>query len=383
MDSSHFIISEEDWSIHRKGYENQQRYHEKIKKALKQKLPELVSKADIIVKKEKESLLIPVWSLNEYKIRYDRKRNNNIGQGQGDSKKGDIIAKDKTMQQQDKQGHATENLFQQNYYEVKISIAELEELFFEELALPNLKQKKEDKVSTEDMTFHAVHKKGLEGNMDKKRTMLEAYRRNARYGNPSFFPIYVDDVRYKTWNVANHPTTKAVVLAIMDTSGSMDDFKSNIARSFFFWVNRFLNTNYESVELEFIAHHIEASVVDEISFFTKGKGGGTICSSAYKKALELINKNYHPDNYNIYIFHVSDGANLASDNCRCEKLIKELLEYCSLFGYVEVNTKNRHSSLMKIFKERRELNLRSYTVKNESDVYYAMKQFFAIEQYRM
>lgn len=380
MDSSHFIISEEHWSIHRKGYENQQRYHEKIKKALKQKLPELVSKVDIIITKEKESLCIPVLSLNEYKIRYDRKRNNHIGQGQGNSKKGDIIARDQTVQQQDKQEHAIEKLFQQNYYEVKISIKELEELFFKELTLPNLKQKKEDKVNTEDIAFHAVDKKGLEGNMDKKRTMLEAYKRNAQNGNPSFFPIFTDDVRYKTWDEANHPTTKAVVLAIMDMSGSMDDFKMNIARSFFFWVNRFLNTNYEAVEIEFIAHQIEASVVDEVSFFSKGKGGGTICSSAYKKALELINKNYHPDNYNIYLFHVSDGANVASDNRRCEKLVKELLEHASLFGYVEVNTKNPHSSLMNIFRERKELNLQSYTVKRESDIYHAIKQFFYLNQ---
>ncbi len=58
---------------------------------------------------------------------------------------------------------------------------------------------------------------------------------------------------------------------MMDTSGSMGRFEKYMARSFFFWMTRFLRTKYETVEIEFIAHHTEAKVVSEEDFFFKGR----------------------------------------------------------------------------------------------------------------
>lgn len=49
-------------------------------------------------------------------------------------------------------------------------------------------------------------------------------------------------------------------------------------------MTRFLRTKYETVDIEFIAHHTEAKVVPEEEFFSKGESGGTICSSVYKKS---------------------------------------------------------------------------------------------------
>lgn len=65
-------------------------------------------------------------------------------------------------------------------------------------------------------------------------------------------------------------------------------------------MTRFLRSKYETVEIEFIAHHTEAKVVSEEDFFSKGESGGTICSSAYRKALELIDVKYNPSKFNIY-----------------------------------------------------------------------------------
>ena len=48
-------------------------------------------------------------------------------------------------------------------------------------------------------------------------------------------------------------------------------------------MTRFLRTKYETVEIEFIAHHTEAKVVTEEDFFSKGESGGTICSSPIEK----------------------------------------------------------------------------------------------------
>ncbi len=119
-----------------------------------------------------------------------------------------------------------------------------------------------------------------------------------------------------------------------------------MARSFFFWMTNFYDTKYETVEIEFIAHHTEAKVVTEEDFFSKGESGGTICSSAYVKALELIEEKYNPTRYNIYPFHFSDGENMSSDNDKCMKLVQEIMDVSNMFGYGEVNAYNRFSTLM-------------------------------------
>ena len=69
---------------------------------------------------------------------------------------------------------------------------------------------------------------------------------------------------------------------MMDTSGSMGIWEKYMARSFFS-DDKILRTKYETVDIEFIAHHTEAKVVTEEEFFSKGESGGTICSSVYKK----------------------------------------------------------------------------------------------------
>lgn len=38
-------------------------------------------------------------------------------------------------------------------------------------------------------------------------------------------------------------------------------------------MTRFLRTKYETVDIEFIAHHTEAKVVSEEDFFSKGESG--------------------------------------------------------------------------------------------------------------
>ena len=126
-------------------------------------------------------------------------------------------------------------------------------------------------------------------------------------------------------------------LATYATSSSMGLFEKYSARTFFFWMTRFLRTKYENVQIRYIAHHTEAREVSEEHFFTKGESGGTICSSAYEYALRLIEKEYPPSRYNLYPIHFSDGDNLTSDNEKCIKLVSELSEMSRMFGYAEVN----------------------------------------------
>ena len=114
-------------------------------------------------------------------------------------------------------------------------------------------------------------KQDLMGNIDKKRTMMTAFKRNAMKGTPKFHPIYQEDLKFKTWNEIVKPDSKAVVLAMMDTSGSMGIWEKYMARSFFFWMTRFLRSKYETVEIEFIAHHTKQKWLRKKTSFQKAK----------------------------------------------------------------------------------------------------------------
>ncbi|TLS38002.1 sporulation protein YhbH [Pseudalkalibacillus caeni] len=376
--SNNFVVSQENWSLHRKGYQDQQRHAEKVQEAIKNNLPDLISEESIILSNGRDVIKIPIRSLDEYKIRYNYDKSKHVGQGDGDSQVGDVIARDGSGDAQagPGKGQGAGDQPGEDYYEAEVSLLELEDVLFRELALPNLKEKESAEIVQKKIEFDDIRKTGLMGNVDKKRTILSAIKRNAIEGRPGISPIYQDDLRFKTWNEKTKRESKAVVLAMMDTSGSMGKWEKYMARSFFFWMTRFLRSKYETVEIEFIAHHTEAKVVSEDDFFSKGESGGTICSSAYRQALELIEQKYSPSRYNIYPFHFSDGDNLTSDNPRCVKLVNEIMSVSNMFGYGEVNAYNRHSTLMSAYKNIKDEKFRYYILKEKKDVYHAMRSFF-------
>jgi len=377
-----FAVSKEDWSLHRKGHDDQKRHQEKIREAIKNNLPDLITEENIVMSNGREVVKIPIKSLDEYRIRYNYDKNKHVGQGDGDSKVGDVVARDGSAGDGQKgagKGQGAGDQAGEDYFEAEVSLMELQEALFAQLELPNLQRKESDQIVVEHIEFNDIRRTGLMGNIDKKRTMMSAYKRNAMTGKAAFHPIYPEDLKFKTWNEVIKPESKAVVLAMMDTSGSMGIWEKYMARSFFFWMTRFLRTKYETVEIEFIAHHTEAKVVSEEDFFSKGESGGTICSSAYRKALELINQKYDPSRYNIYPFHFSDGDNLTSDNARCVKLVNELMKVSNMFGYGEVNQYNRHSTLMSAYKNIQDESFRHFILKQKSDVFHAMKSFFRKE----
>ncbi|MDQ0484723.1 sporulation protein YhbH [Guptibacillus hwajinpoensis] len=381
-DSNNFVVSQENWSLHRKGYQDQQRHAEKVQDAIQNNLPDLISEENIILSNGRDVIKIPIRSLDEYKIRYNYDKSKHVGQGEGDSQVGDVVARDGSGEKKPGagKGEGAGDKPGDDYYEAEVSLVELQDILFKELELPNLREKETADVVQKKVEFNDIRKTGLMGNIDKKRTILTAYKRNAISGKPSIAPIYQDDLRFKTWNEEIKRESKAVVLAMMDTSGSMGKWEKYMARSFFFWMSRFLRSKYETVEIEFIAHHTEAKVVTEDDFFSKGESGGTICSSAYRKALELIDGKYSPTRYNIYPFHFSDGDNLTSDNTRCVKLVNQIMKVSNMFGYGEVNAYNRHSTLMSAYKNIHDPKFRHYILKEKKDVYHAMKSFFRKEE---
>lgn len=157
-------------------------------------------------------------------------------------------------------------------------------------------------------------------------------------------------------------------------------FEKYCARTFFFWMARFLHTRYENVHIRYIAHHTEAHEVSEDHFFNKGESGGTICSSVYDYALQMIDNDYPPVRYNLYPIHFSDGDNLTSDNEKCVQRVRQLCDKSQMFGYAEVNQYARSSTLMSAYGKLDWPVFRKFVIRDKTEVYSALKHFFSARE---
>jgi hypothetical protein len=103
------------------------------------------------------------------------------------------------------------------------------------------------------------------------------------------------DLRYQSFTKQPEPTSKAVMLCIMDVSGSMDQVRKNLAKRFFILLYLFLQRNYDKIDVVFIRHHTIAQEVDEQEFFYSRETGGTVVSSALNLAYEVVSERYDSD----------------------------------------------------------------------------------------
>jgi len=370
-------ISQHDWSLHRKGAIDQERHKKKIREAIKKNLADVVSEESIILSDGKKLIKVPIRSMEEYRFRYDPGRQQHTGEGDGKSKVGDVIASE-PRPGRGQRGEAGQEPGV-DYYEAEVTLDELAAMIFEDLGLPFLEEKKLAEMESEAVRFTDVRKVGPLANLDKKRTILENLKRNAAKGDPHFGDIKNEDLRFKTWEPTIKYQSNAVVMAMMDTSGSMGEFEKYIARSFYFWMVRFLRTKYTNVKIVFISHHTEAKEVTEEEFFTHGESGGTQVSSAYELALQIIQERYNPDDWNIYPFHFSDGDNLPWDNERCVGLVEKLMGLCNIFGYGEIREGHYRSpsTLMSAYARIDSPRFIAVTISDKSEVYPALRRFFA------
>jgi sporulation protein YhbH len=379
-------IQRNDWSLQRKGIIDQDRHKERVKEAIKKNLGSIVSNEAIILSDGKRTVKVPIRALDEYKFRFDYRKRKQVGQGDGKTRVGDVVAREGQPGQG--QGGGGGQAGQEGggeYYEAEVNIDEIAALIFEDLQLPFLEEKAKKAVQSKNTQFNEIRRTGVMANLDKRRMILENIKRNAREeGKARFGDVKKEDLRFKTWEESLRYESNAVVLALMDVSGSMGEFKKYIARSFFFWMVRFLRTKYDNVEIVFISHHTGAREVSEEQFFTQGESGGTVVSSAYQLALDIIAARYSPADWNVYPFHFSDGDNYYSDNEDAVRLADQLISTCNLFGYGEIGEEGSSSyrrssgALLSIFSDRLKNKERFVGVRidEKEDVYPALKQFF-------
>ena len=323
------------------------RHKKKIEKAIKESIKDVVAEESIIGQNGKKKIRIPVRGLKEYRFIYgNNDKNKTVGSG-GDHnvKRGQKIGQKRAQQGQGQGTGKASDKKGDEYYDVEVTLEELAEYLFADLELPDLEKKQFRYVSQETIKRKGYRFQGIRPRLSKKETLKRKIRRQkmaekvGTYDPESGerFPFHKDDLKYHHIKPKTKENSAAVIFFLMDISGSMSQERKYLARSFFFLLYQFLNHKYEKVDVVFISHSTHANRVSEDDFFKVGTYGGTIVSSALQLELEIVDKEYHPNAWNIYTFYCGDGENWSSDNEKCIDLFKEIKDFSQLTGYCEIN----------------------------------------------
>ena len=175
-----------------------------------------------------------------------------------------------------------------------------------------------------------------------KRTFKQALKRQIASGTysperPVIIPIR-EDMRYRARKKVPGPTANAVIIYMMDVSGSMEDEQKEIVRIESFWIDTWLRSQYRGIESRYIVHDTEAKEVDAETFYHLRESGGTRISSAYQLAAGLMDKHFPADDWNVYLFHFSDGDNLSDgdDELCVDVITNRILPRSNMFCYGQV-----------------------------------------------
>lgn len=322
--------------------EDRRRHKELVEDAIKKNIGNIIAEESIIGVSKDKKVKIPIKGIKEYQFVYGKNKKG-AGSGDGSEKRGDKLGEE--AQKGAEQAQGAGNQEGEDIYETEVTMEEIINYLFEDLELPDLDRRKlSDIDSVSTYRKSGFQKKGIPPRLAKKRSLVEKLKRKQalkrshgdKAEDEQRFPFKEDDLRYRRLREDHKKDFNAVVICIMDVSGSMDQTKKYLARSFYFLLYQFLRLRYANVEIVFIAHTTTAKEVTENEFFHKGESGGTYISSGYEKALEIIETRYNPANWNIYAFHCSDGDNWTEDNKRTIETAQQLCEVCNLFGYGEI-----------------------------------------------
>lgn len=315
------------------------RFRKIVRGKIKQELRRFIANGELIGRQGKKLVSIPLPRIDLPRFQFGGNEDGGVGQGQGDV--GDEVGQGEP---QPGQGEAGEGEGQHTL-EVDVSLEELASLLSEELELPNIENKGKKNVESKHYKYTGIVTQGPESLRHFKKTYREALKRTISTGqydpqNPIVIPIK-DDKRYRSFKIYNEPVANAVIIYMMDVSGSMGDEQKEIVRLTSFWLDTWLQSQYKGLDRRYIIHDATAREVDQNTFYRTRESGGTLISSAYRLALKIIQEHYPADQWNIYLFHFSDGDNWSgNDTNECMKLLEtEIMTKANLFCYGQVESR--------------------------------------------
>ena len=219
---------------------------------------------------------------------------------------------------------------------------DLGKILTEQFELPNLKEKGKKRSLTR-YTYDLTDKhSGFGQLLDKKATLREIVETNINLGNlpdldnidPSRFLISPKDLVYRILSREKDYESQALVFFLRDYSGSMIGKSTELVVAQHVMIYSWLLYQYAmQVETRFILHDTEAKEVpDFYTYYNSKVAGGTQVSSAYRLVNEIIEKESLARDYNIYIFHGTDGDDWDTDGKESIPELKKMMKSANRVG---------------------------------------------------
>lgn len=337
----------------RSGERERKRLREKIREQVKKNLKGYITEEAIIGRQGDKLVKVPIKGLRLPRFVHDWRQKGGVGQGEGED--GQPVS----GQPGQGDGQGAGNAPGGHVVEAEFTPRELAEILGESLELPNIEDRGKKRIKTRNLRFTDLRRVGPEATLDVRRTVKNAIARKIgeRKYQPGvdLFPVIEiekEDKRHKVWETVEEMEACAVVIAMMDISGSMGKREKEIVRTEMFWIETWLRHQYDGLEIVYIVHDTTAKEVDNELFYKLSEGGGTNISSALILANEIIDTRFSPLEFNIYPFYFSDGDNWSSDNEIAVRVIREqLLRKVNLFCYGQVDSSWGSGSFMKVLTQ--------------------------------
>lgn len=260
--------------------------------------------------------------------------------GHGEGQEGEVIGEQPVRPEQ--QGGAGPGQGEDGEHEMESNAYDLGRILTEQFELPNLKDKGKRRSLTR-YTYDLTDKnRGFGQVLDKKATLRKIIQTNISLGrlseeaeiDPTEFLISPKDKVYRILSREKDFESQAVVFFLRDYSGSMAGKTTDLIVAQHVMIYSWLLYQYaHQVESRFILHDTSAKEVDNFyTYYNSKVAGGTQVSSAYRLVNDIVQNESLATDYNIYIFHGTDGDDWDTEGKEAIPELKKMLKYANRVG---------------------------------------------------
>jgi len=227
-------------------------------------------------------------------------------------------------------------------HEMESNAYELGKVLSEEFKLPNLKDKGKKRTLAKYVYELTDRHRGFGQILDKKATLKRIVQTNISLGRvPDLYEIdtsrFIISPRDKIYRILSREKayeSQALVFFLRDYSGSMGGKPTQTVVSQHVMIYSWLLYQYEKqVVTRFILHDTEAKEVDDFyKYYSYKVAGGTKVVSAYRMVNQLVEAESLARDYNIYIFHGTDGDDWDTQGKDAVVELEKMLEYAARVG---------------------------------------------------
>jgi len=262
--------------------------------------------------------------------------------GSGPEQEGQVIGEQPVRPQDGDGGGAGPGQGEGANHEVESNAYDLGRILTEQFKLPNLKDKGKRRSLTRYSYDLTDRHRGFGQLLDKKATLRKIVETNVALGrlvpgepvDTSSFMAAPRDKVYRILSREKDFESQAVIFFLRDYSGSMSGKPTDVVVSQHVMIYSWILYQYAGqVTSRFVLHDTEAKEVgDFYTYYNSRVAGGTKVASAFKLVNEIVERESLARDYNIYVFHGTDGDDWDSEGKECLPEIERMMAYAARIG---------------------------------------------------